>query len=55
MTPVDSDDLRELAREVLADCKERLKNAVEAANGEQRAEKLALSQGGLLDSRGLML
>jgi hypothetical protein len=55
MTPVDSDDLRELAREVLADSKERLQNAVEAANGEQRAEKLALSQCGLLDSRGLML
>ncbi len=55
MTPADRDDLRELAREVLADCKERLKDAAEAANSERRAEALALSERGLLDSRGLML
>jgi hypothetical protein len=55
MSTVDSDDLRELAREVLADCKERLQKTIEAANAEQRSETLALSQRGLLDSRGLML
>ena len=38
MSTVERDELREFAREVLADCKERLQKTVEAANAEQREE-----------------
>ena len=55
MSTIERDELRDLAREVLADCKERLQKTVEAANAEQRSETLALSRRGLLDNRGLML